>query len=261
MKLVIEEARDHMECLDQVRKTHGTDCLIVHSFKQPDSYCIIVAIESADVKTGAQLVSSVVGATVPQASPLPSKVGVSDAAEPTVYAKTLAEGDSQEHTTPEISPSILELARKLGIAKSTIYRWRADGWGIDDLFDDGWDVEEVREWSKDMKRARRAVLRPPLDASLDEGEEDSRDYGALYRKFKALKEGLNLRQLQGSLVEKAEVETMMAMRISELTTALDSLAAQLAPRLAPLPRESEIQGVLRSAFHELRDHFARGSGG
>lgn len=114
MKLVIEEARDHMECLDQVRKTHGTDCLIVHSFKQPDSYCIIVAIESADVKTGAQLVSSVVGATVPQASPLPSKVGVSDAAAPTVYAKTLAEGDSQEHTTPEISPSILELARKLG---------------------------------------------------------------------------------------------------------------------------------------------------
>jgi len=154
--------------------------------------------------------------------------------------------------------TVEELAKKLGIAKSTIYRWRTDGWGIDDLNDGtGWNVSEIREWSIEMKRARRAVLRPPLDASLDEGEEDSRDYGALYRKFKALKEGLNLRQLQESLVEKAEVETMMAMRISELTTALDSLAAQLAPRLAPLTRESEIQGVLRSAFHELRDHFAR----
>ena len=114
MKLVIEQAHDHMECLDQVRKIHGNDCMIVHSFKQPDSYCIIVAKESTDVKAGAELVSSVVGATVPQASPLPSKVGVSDAAVPMVYAKTVAQGDSQEQTTPEISPSILELARKLG---------------------------------------------------------------------------------------------------------------------------------------------------
>ena len=114
MKLVIEEAHDHMECLAQVRKTHGNDCLIVHSFKQPDSYCMIVAIENTEVKTGAQLVSSVVGTAVPQASPLPSKGGVSDSALPAVSTKTRAEGDSQEHTTPEISPSILELARKLG---------------------------------------------------------------------------------------------------------------------------------------------------
>ena len=27
--------------------------MIVHSFKQPDSYCIIVAVESTSVKTGA----------------------------------------------------------------------------------------------------------------------------------------------------------------------------------------------------------------
>jgi len=49
----------------------------------------------------------------------------------------------------------------------------------------------------------------------------------------------------------------ISMRIAEITTALDSLAAQLAPRLAPLTRESEIQAVLREAFHQLRDHFAR----
>ena len=45
------------------------------------------------------------------------------------------------------------------------------------------------------------------------------------------------------------------MRIAELTTALDSLTAQLAPRLVPLTRESEIPAVLREAFHQLRDHF------
>jgi hypothetical protein len=103
-----------MECLDQVRKIHGNDCMIVHSFKQPDSYCIIVAVESADVKTGAQLVSSVVGTTVSQASPVSSKDGLCDAVESTAFEKKPAVNDSREHTTAEISPTILELARKLG---------------------------------------------------------------------------------------------------------------------------------------------------
>ena len=114
MKLVIEQAHDHMECLDQVRKIHGNDCMIVHSFKQPDRYCIIVAVESADVKTGAQLVSSVVGTTVSQASPVSSKDGLCDAVEPTAFEKKPAVNDSREHRTAEISPTILELARKLG---------------------------------------------------------------------------------------------------------------------------------------------------
>jgi len=114
LKLVIEQAHDHMECLDQVRKIHGNDCMIVHSFKQPDSYCIIVAVESADVKTGAQLVSSVVGTTLSQASPVSSKDGLCDAVEPTAFEKKPAVNDSREHTTAEISPTILELARKLG---------------------------------------------------------------------------------------------------------------------------------------------------
>ena len=114
MKLVIEQAHDHMECLDQVRKIHGNDCMIVHSFKQPDSYCIIVAVESTDVKTGAQLVSSVVGTTVSQAFSVTSKGGLCDPAEPTALEKKAAVNDSRENTPAEISPTILELARKLG---------------------------------------------------------------------------------------------------------------------------------------------------
>lgn len=103
-----------MECLDQVRKIHGNDCMIVHSFKQPDSYCIIVAVENTDVKTGAQLVSSVVGTTVSQAFPVSSKGGLCDVAEPTASEKKPAVNYSREHATAEISPTILELARKLG---------------------------------------------------------------------------------------------------------------------------------------------------
>ena len=114
MKLVIEQAHDHMECLDQVRKIHGNDCMIVHSFKQPDSYCIIVAVESTSVKTGVQLVSSVVGTTASQALPLSCEGGYPDSAVPAVTTKKLAMNNSREHATAEISPTILELARKLG---------------------------------------------------------------------------------------------------------------------------------------------------
>ena len=114
MKLVIEQAHDHMECLDQVRKIHGNDCMIVHSFKHPDSYCIIVAVESTDVKTGAQLVSSVVGTTVSQTFAVSSRGGLCDGAEPPASEKKPAVNGSRGHTTAEISPTILELARKLG---------------------------------------------------------------------------------------------------------------------------------------------------
>ena len=113
MKLIIEQAHDHMDCLDNVRKAHGNDCMIVHSFKQPNSYCIIVAVESADVKNGAQVVSSVVNKAMSQAIPEERKNGCGDATAPSVTTKTLATNNSKEHTTAEISPKMLGLARKL----------------------------------------------------------------------------------------------------------------------------------------------------
>ena len=75
------------------------------------------------------------------------------------------------------------------------------------------------------------------------------------RKLQARK--LQARKLQDSLVDRSSMEEPFSMRIAEITTALDSLSAQLAPRLVPLTRESEIQAVLREAFHQLPDHFAR----
>ena len=68
---------------------------------------------------------------------------------------------------------------------------------------------------------------------------------------------LQLKRMNEQLVERSEVEQMFSTRISELVTSLESLAAQLAPRLAPMTRESEIQAELRRAFHQLREHFAR----
>ena len=98
--------------------------------------------------------------------------------------------------------------------------------------------------------------RPGVDAALDD-DGDTRDYQRLWRRARVIHEHLKIQKLRGELIDRAEVENMMAMRVSELTQSLDSLAAQLAPRLAPLTAESEIQGLLRQAFHKLRDHFAR----
>ena len=120
MKLVIEQGDDHLQCLDQVRKIHGNDCMIVHSFKQPNSYCIIVAVESTDVKTNVQLVSSVVRAPSPQVLPAASEVGPRNAASPKASANILTANDSREHTAAEISSTTLELARKLGALSEEI---------------------------------------------------------------------------------------------------------------------------------------------
>ncbi len=114
MKLIIEQAHDHMECLDQVREIHGNDCMIVNSFKQPDRYCIIVAVENTSVNTGAELVSAVVGKTVSHAIPVASKGGHTDAAVLSASDTKSVDSTPREHRSREITPSILGLARKLG---------------------------------------------------------------------------------------------------------------------------------------------------
>ena len=46
MQLVIEEAHDHTECMDNLRARYGADCVVVHSFKTDDRYRVIIALET-----------------------------------------------------------------------------------------------------------------------------------------------------------------------------------------------------------------------
>lgn len=103
-----------MECLNKVRESHGNDCMIVHSYKQPDNYFIIVAVENTTVHTGADFVSSVVGNVVCEASPVMGNSGQTNPAAPKVSEKQPVETNVRKHQTAAISSSILELARELG---------------------------------------------------------------------------------------------------------------------------------------------------
>jgi len=57
-----------------------------------------------------------------------------------------------------------------------------------------------------------------------------------------------------------EAGSLITDPASDSTTRQPRSSQHLAPsetRRVPLTRESEIQAVLREAFHQLRDHFAR----
>lgn len=174
------------------------------------------------------------------------------------------EGAQQAVTESQRVNSVDKLAAAIDVDRTTVYRWR-NQWGLDDLYDDalgGWDPEDVRAWSTDMKRARRAVMRPGFDVSLESSgeiatEENSRDWGAVYRKAKAILATLQAKRMQETLLDREEVEEQWASRVAELTAALEALPAQLAPILAPMQRETEVQAALDEAFRALRQHFAR----
>ena len=166
---------------------------------------------------------------------------------------------------PERVKTIDKLAAAIGVDRTTVYRWK-NNWGLDALFDKalgGWDPEEVTEWAKDMKRARRAVMRPGFETTVtldgeEETEEDgTKNWGEVYRKAKAILATLQAKRMQDTLLDREEVEQRWAARVAELAAALEALPAQLAPILAPMERETEIQHALQEAFRTLRQHFAR----
>ena len=112
MELIIERGRDHEECLGRVRDTHGADCMIVHSFKRPDHYFIIAAIENTGPCPSHQFVRSVIRNS--DASEEPGKFGGQAA----ITEATSVPSIAQEPSEVEISAEVLDLARQLSVLTS-----------------------------------------------------------------------------------------------------------------------------------------------
>lgn len=149
-----------------------------------------------------------------------------------------------------------ELASATGKSLPTIYRWKK--WGLEELrqFDDTFDVEEVLQWAKKIKRKNLNKNRQKMDfqaRELDEPAkkqnedfdnelEEEAKWSNEYRKYKAIKERIGVEKLQGQLVDRTEMETLFADRAREVKKQLLSLGKRLAPRLEGLPpREIETE--------------------
>ena len=156
----------------------------------------------------------------------------------------------------EIAKNIDELANALGFSRSTVYRWIP--WGLQDLWNEesgGYPVEEVRVWQAQVKKSRRKVLRPNLD-DFDVSDEGV-DVQGQYRRAKTLLAVLQAKKLQGQLVEVKTVESNFALRVAELVSSLDALAHQLSPIVANETNPAECLRILKDAFRQLREHYAR----
>ena len=109
MELIIERGRDHLECLGKVRDTHGTDCMVVHSFKRPDHYFIIAAVENTEPSQNHQFVKSIVrypAAAIGSATPGQQAIDTGKSLTPLV---------TPEPSEMEISEEVLDLARQLSV--------------------------------------------------------------------------------------------------------------------------------------------------
>lgn len=171
--------------------------------------------------------------------------------------------------------TLSDLANRLGVTARTLSRWRREWGGFPEASPDGWSLEEVRRWHAGKQRERlarkrtshRRAARAPVpdaevegvgeleQASLDLDTEQKR-WATKYRRAKAEQEELRLEQLRGSLIPRAEVESMFAARVHEIAAKLDGLGRSLAPQLAGLtPRE--IEDRINDATRAIREHFAR----
>ena len=165
--------------------------------------------------------------------------------------------------------TFMELARALGVSKSCVYKWKQKGLdeirGEDGRFDPG----EVRIWVKTKKKERESKRRPPMEMEEDNQQqiqsekfeasrdalatvditgaddqdiEEEKDWSNEYRKARAQRENLTVKQLKGEVVNRREVEEMVADRASEVKQSILSLGRRLAPRLVGMnAREIETE--------------------
>ena len=180
----------------------------------------------------------------------------------------------------EFPSTYMELARLLGVSKSCVYNWKKKGLG-EIRHDDGrFDPGEVQAWVETKKKEKLAKSRPSMDMrhnnqhdlkreKVEAGKkdpvgldhepldiEDERDWSNLYRKMKALKETIVVRQLQGEVVNRREVEEMFADRARSVKQTIMSLGRRLAPRLVGM-NAREIETEITKETRKICQDYSR----
>ena len=179
--------------------------------------------------------------------------------------------------------TFMELATFLGVSKSCVYKWKKAG--LDDLrgSDGRFDPGEVRIWVKTKKKERMAKRRPQMEikednqqrikseevelarggvisdispATDDQDFEEEKNWSNEYRKARAIREILTVRQLQKDLINRRDVEETFADRAREVKQNLLSLGRRLAPRLLGM-NAREIENEIGKEARRICQDYSR----
>lgn len=107
--------------------------------------------------------------------------------------------------------------------------------------DGTWNLASVVRWK--LQRAQE-------EAELDAGIDERGDGLERYRAARADRAELEVAQMRGDLVDRADVEARWGRVLSHLVQAFDGMGKVLAPRLA-MRYEKEIAQTVRDEVHHI----------
>lgn len=158
------------------------------------------------------------------------------------------------------------LAKALGYTGTAISVWKRQWEGFPERHEDGWDEDEVRAWYAAAQKQRadthpngNPFLRrgPGTAAPPSEELEKVRRFTAQIRRIQAMRALNQLRQEEGDLIPRVEVEGMLAPRVLELNQGHEMMHRDIADQLAKLKDPRAIVAILDAEWRKLREQYAR----
>lgn len=143
-----------------------------------------------------------------------------------------------------------QLASALGVARSTIQRWRKEG--LPPKRNGTWNTDDVLRWRRERGDAR-SKDEPPAPAAAADANLAAHHEGRHWRnetaRLRSERLALELAQLQRELVRREHVEAAFRARAD----ALDRLLATLARRVAKRGAGAAEQDLYRIVHDETRE--------
>lgn len=164
----------------------------------------------------------------------------------------MADDEPSQPTTNAAAPArrltLREIASELGVGFSTLRSWHRKhgmpgGRGK-------WDLDAIRAWMASRPDARYSTKRVPSKREQSELQRET----ARWRRARADKTELEVRQLRGELVPREHVIEMRRSAAHAFARSLRSRGARLATQLEG-KRSSEIQAILAADAEEMLEIY------
>ncbi len=139
-----------------------------------------------------------------------------------------------------------ELALQLDKGEGTIVRWKKEGMPVE--ADGSFDVIRIAAWDK----ARKDTSARARERAADELEY----WTSELKRFQAMKAEIELHELEGKLVDKAEVETNFAQWAAALSKRFMELGRRMAQELVGHDEPREVQRIVEGHIREVLDDIS-----